>query len=271
VIEPGPLEDGIPIIRYAFAQVAPGIDALDRSVECGNIASGVPLFAAMEGWTPAPEAGLGLRMLLTNTDTRVEATWMSVVPNGGTVRLRFPGRANGTIDACLPLGEARSVHAGQPAIEYTVVRGLNTYLILRSEDLGVVDPLSMDGLEAGVFDRVSQILSELRERIGPGVVKVCLVGGSSSDHGAIRARIIYPAERRLHPSFAVTGATTLALGWSIPGSILDRGQPRDADFSLRIDHAAGALALACRLDEHGELRDVGLERSCRLIARGSLY
>lgn len=265
-----PDEEGRPALGYDFAQVATSLDHLDRTVECGNIAAGVPLFATLCNLIPAPEDGGRVRIILANSNQRMDATWLTVIPGGGTLRLEFPGLPGGQEQA-LPLGEPMTVLEFERPVALSVVRGLNTYLFIRSRDLGLPDPVQTGAISGLVFEHLERVVGEVRRRMATdSPLKVCLVEGRAATE-PVRARIVYPAERRLHPSFAVTGATTLALGRTIPGTILYPPEGLDVDHRLLLTHPSGTLELDCALDESGWLRTAALERSCRLIAEGRVF
>jgi len=254
-------------LRYEFAQVTENLTQLDRTVECGNIASGVPLFGAICGWSPSPEPEAGVSVLLANTGQVIRTEWIEYAPSAGRLKLFFPAR---TAAAPTPLGEAISVFSGRGRpVRYSVVRGTNTYLIVDSRDLGLRDPLDDDAGSGAVFDTLQAIADQVLERLGtPVTLKVC-AATRASDSGAIRARIYYLRERATHPGFAVTGATAVALSQFIAGSVLH--DPRGTNDDVVIQHPSGDIRLGC-VGEAGDLpAEFALERSCRLIARGSAF
>ncbi len=268
--EPGP--DGSPAVRYRFGQVDESLGRVSHNVECGNVAAGVPLFAALEGWAPAPAPGGVTWITFVNTGRRARAEWLGVDGPGGRVRITFLDAAPPDEKDALPLGSPQESASARRSIAYSVVRGLNTYLFIRSADLGHPDPLHPEAAGPGVFDAVAPVVASVQERLGPDVtLKVCLVGADPDDAEAVRARILYVGERRTHPGFAVTGATTLALGWCVRGSVLDPGTPGPRGTALRIHHPAGTMALAWTPRADGLPDGIGIERTCRLIMRGLAY
>lgn len=268
--EPGP--DGAPTLAYRFGQVDATLGQVSHNVECGNVAAGVPLFAALEGWAPPPVPGGATWITFVNTGRRARAEWLDVDGPGGRVRITFLDAAPADEKDALPLGTPGEVAPARRPIAYSVVRGLNTYLFIRSADLGFPNPLDPAAAAPGAFDAVAPLAASVQERLGPDVMlKVCLVAHDPDDADAVRARILYVSERRAHPSFAVTGATTLALGWCVRGSVLHAGNPSARGTTLRIHHPAGTMSLAWSRRADGLPDGIGVERTCRLIMRGYVY
>jgi len=267
VISPDPVVPGR--LRYDFAQVNNSITALDRSVECGNIAAGVPLFGGLCGWTPPPIAGQCVEMLFANTGQIVGAEWLETTRIGGRLRLVFKGIGQ---SASLPLGEPRSTYrVGNRTVHYSVIAGANTYLLVPAEDLGVTDPCSVSATDPAVWELLDQVANEAGSRLPAAVtLKVCLIRHDSENANAVSARIYYPEERRTHPALAVTGAVTVALARYIDGTVVHE-RSVVAPSHLTVRHPSGTVTIGYDLGDDGVLEALAVERTCRLIAQGLAY
>jgi 2-methylaconitate cis-trans-isomerase PrpF len=263
--------DGRPVLDYRFGQVNSALTSIDRTVECGNIASGVPLFGRLSGWCPAAADGEAW-IHLANTGRRVLGQWSRWTDSGGDIRLTFTDVAPSTVAEALPGGDAaHELQVGGRTVRISLIRGLNPYVFIDAVGLGVADPASDP-----VSDEMYAILDEIDARAralwaGPvTLLKVCLV--APAQPGAVRARIVYVAERRVHRSIAVTGAATLALAGRIPGTVVYeslRAPAAAPGFSVR--HPEGELPVGWSLRADGMPAQVSIDRSCRLILRGTAY
>lgn len=271
VIHPLPAaEDGRPVLDYLFGQIDATLSAIDRSVECGNVASGVALFGRLCGWCRAEASGEAW-LHLANTGRRVLARWTNWTDRGGPIRLTFTDAAPSSVSEALPAGgPVHVIEAGSRTVPISLVRGLNPYVFIHGPALGFTDPAAQDVSEAAyaLLDEVEAQARALWPE--PPTLKVCIVAPGAA--GTLSARIVYVSERRLHRSFAVTGAATLALACAIPGTVAHdslRSAAETAGFTIR--HPEGDLSVGWSLRDDGLPDEVSLERSCRLILRGNLY
>jgi len=271
VIAPGgSAPDGLPVLQYEFAQVSGDLAKLDRSVECGNIASGVPLFGALHGWAPDPAPGASCWIDFVNTGQRARATWTSAEGAAGALRITFTDCAPADAATALPLGVPRGPRLGPDGADFSVVRGLNTYIIVRAGSVLFPDPLAQ--VPDHLYDTLHALVEAVRGRLAArATIKLCLVSPDPEDADGVRARALYVAERRSHPSFAVTGAITLALARCIEGTVLHRAAPVAAESALRIRHPEGILEVKVTHRADGLPATVSLDRTCRLILRGHAY
>ena len=263
--------DGRPMLEYLFGQVDSALAAIDRSVECGNTAAGVPLFGRLWGWCSAEPAG-ECWILLANTGRRILAQWKDCTDTGGPVRLTFADVAPVTIAEALPSGQpTHTINVAGRDVPVSLVRGLNPYVFIDGAALGFSDPAAQP-FSASAFEFLDEIEARARA-LWPtpvSLLKVCVVAADGA--GALSVRIVYVAERRLHPSIAVTGAATLALAGRIPGTVVHeklRADPSSPGFTVR--HAEGRLPIGWSLRADGLPSEVSVDRTCRLILRGTVY
>ena len=263
--------DGRPVLDYLFGQVDAELASIDRTVECGNIASGVALFGRLCGWCAAEPVGEAW-IHLANSGRRVLARWTEWTDRGGPIQLTFIDAAPATVGEALPTGEpAHVVRAGGTSVRISLVRGLNPYVFIDGAALGVSDPAGQ-GVSRELYALLDEVEAQARALWpAPATLKVCLVAAGDGP-GVLSARIVYVGERRLHQSFAVTGAATLALASRIPGTVPYGGlRAGEAASGFTIRHPEGDLQIGWSLRSDGLPAEVSLERTCRLILRGTLY
>jgi 2-methylaconitate cis-trans-isomerase PrpF len=275
IVSPGPpMEEGAGSLEYVFGQVNHDLTRVEHINECGNTAAGVPLFGSLFGWCPSPESRGKVFLNLANTGKRVAAEWIHGDSLGGSLRLSFLDPVGPTASAALPLEEPESIVelGGGRRARLSVIQALNSYVFVDSYDLGIADLGASDSVGPTVYEMLNDIALFVRERLRDGEsLKLCLVAQANRS-GAVQARIVYPTERCIHPSFAVTGATTLAVASRIEGTVVQR-LVRSAEGSpgITIDHASGDFPVSWNLREDGLPERVSIERTCRLIIRGSAY
>lgn len=268
------MDDSATELRYTFVQVDARAEALSTGAECGNVAAGVPLFGWLSGWVPPPAAGQKVSIQLANSGKRAVAEWIGIEGMGGVVRLRFLDPAPQSRDAALLLGEATSaiILGSRRVLRCTVVQGTNTYAFIQATDLGMADPAAVPILAPLVMELLRDAYRELASRLGePHTLKMGLVAPVEGRPDAVSAHIVYPAEGRSHPSFAVTGAIALVACLSVEGSVLSRPLAPGESGKVSIRHPSGTLEVHWSAGPSGLPRDVSIERTCRLILTGTLY
>jgi 2-methylaconitate cis-trans-isomerase PrpF len=158
-------------------------------------------------------------------------------------------------------------------VRCSVLQALNTFLFIDSRDVGVDDPLSAEAESDATMDRVAHLSREVATRLwgDPSrALKVSLVAGRTDGGPGLRVRTLYPLEGRSHPSIAVTGASALALAAVCEGTVVFDRAGLDTP-GLRITHPSGELEVPLKLGVDGVPTEVGIDRTCRLILRGTLY
>jgi 2-methylaconitate cis-trans-isomerase PrpF len=117
IVRPSP--DGDADIEYAFAQVGIGDERVEWTSNCGNCATAVALYAVHHGLVPIAAGSTMVRMLNSNTGTRLTGTiptpggrapdeGMALVPGtaafGVPVLLGFEDPPGSTTGSALPTG-----------------------------------------------------------------------------------------------------------------------------------------------------------------------
>jgi len=270
IVEPAPpADDGLPRVRYTFGQIEPDLRTIRHTAECGNVAAGVPAFGLAQGWVPSPKASTRLRIDLTNTGLTVIAEWLHpCTPREGTVRLGFVTPAPSHDAALLsPTAATRVTTINGTVVRYSAVRAVNDYLFVDSRSFGLERPTEVHDLGATIFQTLCDLVGEAQTELECGALKVCLVAPAPHD-GAIAALIVYPAERRLHGSFAVTGAVALGVASRLSGTVAHEMARVSGRSQLDIVHRSGVLPVTLQPAGEDAPEVVGVERTFRVLMRG---
>jgi 4-oxalomesaconate tautomerase len=268
-----PQSDSLPVLDLWFGQVDETLTTLATRDECGNISSGVPLFGALMGWCPQPSPGLQVIVNLMNTGAQIRVEWVEASSSGGRLVtwLVNPYR----------YGSARVLGLDQPVIavetarlgrvECSIIQGLNTYVFVRSRDVGHPDPLVPDEFDPDLHDGLAEILEAISLQLPEApTLKMSVVAAGSNSTRSLLARTVYPFERRSHPSIAVTGGAALVAAACHEGTIVHELLDARDDHEVRVEHPSGSIKLPFRSE--GALPvEIGIERTCRLIVSGTAY
>lgn len=266
--EPAP--DGTPRVRYTFGQVDAELRRVEYSQECGNLAAGVPLFSVLQGWAPRADPSARLSIELVNTGKTLVAEWLDARDTAeGRVRLSFVAPAADR-SCALPLGDPRTrTGVRGRLVSYSAVSATNDYVFVEGSQLGIADPCGVRQLDGDVYDVLLAVMDEHRERCGR-TPKVCIVARAASA-AAVSALVVYPAERRLHASFPVTGAVTLAVAACLEGTVPHDVAGLGAGSRLDVVHPAGTLSVFLHRGSAEVPERAGIERAFRLLMRGTAY
>ncbi|GAA0203130.1 PrpF domain-containing protein [Halobaculum roseum] len=278
-------------IEYTFGQV--GIDnaTVDWSGNCGNLTSGIGVFAAATGLVDARDPETELVLYNTNTDTYID----QVVPiadgepavhgeyhvdgipgTGARIDSYFRDPGGSVTGQTLPTGAVRETLsvAGE---DYTVliVDIANPNVFLRARDLGLEGTELPDTLnDPDLLDRLELLRGAACERLGlvddrrdavdecPAIPQIAVVSEPKSfstasgervndDDIDITARIV--TTQTPHHSYATTGAMCLAAATQIDGTI-PAELARDAGGpNVVIGHPKGRITIGVE----GATRDGG--------------
>ena len=269
-----PTPEGYPRVRYTFGQVTPDLRDVEHSAECGNIAAGIPIFSALEGFVPAPAVGSKIWIDLANTGKAILADWTSLASEAaGAIRLSFVLPATDRASA-LPLGEpasTKSARAGT-AIRYSAVSAMNSYVFVDAASLGIPRPGELRHLPAETHQALADLVDEVKDRLGTsGLPKTCLVAPVEGRSATISALVVYPREQRVHHAFPVTGAVALGVASCLEGTVLHECARLGSCAELAIAHPSGVLSVFLDRGAADVPRHVGIERTFRVLMRGTGY
>ena len=263
--------DAGPRLAYDFAQVMPD-SSVDWRGTCGNLATGVSVFAELERLVRAPVSEASMWAASAAQEIRLRAVREAVsMPGvdglpGRAFRVEFVGQARG-LASCLPTGNVvDDLLAGERA---TLFLGANPTVFVRGRcrDWAASD---VERLRAAAARRMGiELLGDLR-------VSFCdpPAPADAADVDLV-ASITTPGRLR-HHAFTSTGLANLSAAARIPGTVPHSCVPESAaraDRGLRVRHPSGVVhvdAAVARDPVSGAFRveSVSMVRTARLLMYG---
>lgn len=282
-------------LEYESIEVGVGSELVNRGIMCGNLASGVSLFAAGAGMLPARAQRADVRIHCRSNGKFIVArrldgqVWTDLAQPAGSaaeIGLRFEDPAGAVTGRLLPLGQALSRFTVDGAVMTASVADAGTlYAFVPAKDLdcrGDEAPAALDA-DHRLRERVESlrvaVMSRINATLGtqwaPRRLKVAMVsvaeqsgdGHAAEGEGMLSVRILNPA--RVHKACAVSGGICLAAAASVPGSVVHAlTRATGPSWVLRIRHPTGVLPVT--LHREGErLTACEVRRTARVLMRGS--
>lgn len=293
-------------VDYLFAQVSIKDRHVDWSGSCGNIASGVGLFAAFEGLLKSEPEDVAreVRVWQVNQEYEMvlqlapglfeqECTGLEQVPGVGGkeppiyVELNEPhdGKLllpSGNVIDSLPLpgggtAEATLVTPGNPTIfVHASVAGLNGAELPGQMDFPALLPL-IDHLRTVAAPLMGiEVSDALRVAFLTGRTTYTTSSGEQVDASRTHLLSRISAPGRIHHAHTGTGAIALSCAAQIEGSVpwkcLDR--PPCAGAALNIGHPGGVMPVRSTVTHTGGLwhaSQAGFLRTARYLMRGEVF
>jgi 4-oxalomesaconate tautomerase len=276
-------------VEYLFLQVFVDRPVVSDAQNCGNILAGIGPFAIERGLVAARDGRTEVRILMLNTgkvavatvatpggrvDYAGEARIDGVPGSAAPIPIAFEGIEGSTCGALLPTGRAADSVLGVPA---TLIDNGMPCVVMRAADLGVSGDEAPETLEADAALR--RRLEAIRLEAGPlmnlgdvadrSVPKLTLVAAPRRG-GTIATRTFIP--HRCHSSIGVFGAVSVATACLLPEgpAAALAAVPEGAEKALAIEHPAGAMPIAARV-EGGEVRQVAVVRTARRLFDGLVF
>ncbi len=277
--------DGIDV-DYTFGYVGISEAYVDYEQNCGNISSGVGVFAILRGWVKPVAPLTTVRIYNTNTKKVIEAlipvqdgevvTQGDYVIDGvsgsaARIDLNFLNSGGAKTGKLLPTGKVVdeiTLKDGR-AVRVSLVDAANPAVFVKGADLGFTgcelpadvagNPAIIEVLEdIRTTAAVMMGLAESKEKTGPAVPKVAMVA-APVEHKVVGGRIIKAEDcdlvartlalSVLHKAYAVTGGIAVSTAALIPGTIVNEvvGQRAKDTGVVRLAHPSGLLDFAIGL------------------------
>lgn len=285
-------------VDYLFAQVDVEGDHVDFSPNCGNMLAAVGPYAIETGMIEARGEVTHLRIHNLNTRTLIDSqvptpngrvayqgdTQISGVPGAGSaIKLGFLGAIGAKTGKLLPSGQVINVIDG---IEVTCLDSATPVVLIEAASLGWQGneaPAEMDA-NLKAMARLEKIRLQAGELMGMGDVsdsvlpKPVILSAPHTDTGTLCTRYFVP--HRCHGALAVTGAITLAVATSIPGTLANRValaagsiSPDSLTHNVQLEHPAGFLDVEVEHENTDPMTPsrVSLLRTARKIMSGEVF
>ena len=279
-------------VDYTFGYVGINDAHVDYEGNCGNISSGVGIYAILKGWV-LPSAPLTkVRIYNTNTKKVIVAEIPTaengevitmggysidgVAGSGARIDLDFLNSGGSKTGKLLPTGNLKdqiTLSSGK-VIEASLVDAANPAIFVRAEDIGLTGcELPSD---CANHPEIVEILDDIRttgavlmglakskEEAGPAVPKVAMVS-SPKDHTCSDGRLIQAGECDLiartlalgvlHKAYAVTGGICVATAALLPGTVVNDLVAERAKETgvVRLAHPSGLLDFAIGLEKQSD-------------------
>ncbi|WP_263772223.1 2-methylaconitate cis-trans isomerase PrpF family protein [Propionivibrio soli] len=276
-------------IDYTFGYVGIKEAVVDYEGNCGNISSGVGVYAIRQGLVKAVEPVTKVVIFNTNTSKIIEAlipvrdgevtfegdyTIAGVPGKGARIVMNFPNSAGSKTGRLLPTGNVQDTMALNDgrSIRVSLVDAANPSVFVRASDIGLTGKELPEDCERNpsilsimeeirVAAGVMMGLAKNKDKVGPAVPKVAFVAPAQdyvssegsligSDEVDLLART--KAMAQMHKTYAVTGGICIATAARIEGTVVNEiaSARAKATGEVRVGHPSGVLEVF-----------VGIERS----------
>ncbi|MFB6312278.1 MAG: PrpF domain-containing protein, partial [Salinirussus sp.] len=268
-------------LDYTFGQIAVTQETVDWSGNCGNLTSGVGIFAILSALVTCSGREAKLTLYNTNTDTYVDQRIPLIdgrpavlgdysidgIPGTGARIDSFFRDPGGAITGDLfPSGNpVDTVTVEGESYEVSLVDVANLNVFIRASDLGLTGTESPEELDdQALLERIELIRGAACERLGlvaarrdavakrPSIPQIALVSGPQSyecvTNGHVNAEAIDVTSRIVttqtpHHSYAMTGAMCLAAATQLSGTIPAEFARDDTLADVTIGHPEGRITV----------------------------
>ena len=290
-------------VDYTFGQVGIQERVIDWSLNCGNISSGVGVFAIQESLVEAVEPVTTVRVHNTNTgkiltlrvqvsegQPRVNGTYrIAGVPGSGSeIEMDFSETVGAMTGSLLPTGSVKDqlfVPGLERTIAVSIVDVANAAVFFHASEIGMrgsEGPEAFNEEVLGRFQAVQLAAAELSgispEHGFPRPIAVAeplsfrdFMTGELIDESEVDLlgrRVILPPPR-LHKAFAATGAVCTAVAARLSGSIVNDVSRDPVDDLVRLGHPTGVFPVRARV-VNGEVKRASFSRTARRLMDGEV-
>lgn len=267
-------------IDYTFGYVGIKDAVVNYEGNCGNISSGVGVYAIRQGLVEAVEPFTKVVIFNTNTNKIIEAmipvkdgevvfegdyAIAGVPGRGARIVMNFPNSAGSKTGRLLPTGNVRDTMTLKDGrhVQVSLVDAANPSVFVKAADIGLT------GLElpadCDTNPQILEVMEEIRVRagvmmglaknvdqVGPAVPKVAFVA-PAQDYPDSEGKIITAGEvdlvartkamAEMHKTYAVTGGICIATAAMIEGTVVSDvcGAQAKNTGEVRIGHPSGVL------------------------------
>ncbi|KAL2854513.1 PrpF protein-domain-containing protein [Aspergillus pseudoustus] len=317
-------------IDWTFAQVAVGKESIDLTGNCGNMTAGVAPFAVQEGLvSPQPgQTKMDVRIYNTNTKRLVVETVAldasgdydetgdfviaGVNTPGSEVKCTFVEPLGSMTGKLFPSNgqQQQQLHVrptGQPAftVRVTLIDSANPFVLIDSTSITTL----LNSLPSEVAQNA--LVECIRREAAVAMGLAPTVEIAAQTRGTPKAALVYPptsdstshnADIRIqaysmglpHPSLQLTGAVTVAVALSYPGTIAaqlaastEQGAPLTPEHTpppegddtkegsgskreVRISHSKGVIKVDVAMDDNGGVASCAVSRTARRLFEGRI-
>ncbi len=266
-------------VDYTFVQVEPESDSVDYNANCGNISSGVPLFALDRGMITLPDGEQTIRIWNTNTSKMFYAQLMvknsravmmgdykiaGIPGSGAKIFLDFRDTSGAESGKLFPTGRVKDAITMEDGskIDVTICDVANMLVYINSAAVGYkgTEPISELNANKQLFERCAEIrgksakLAGLVERWQDGkqllLPPVCMVSPAQdylsssgvvikSNECALIGKIVCPFD--ILPTFMGTGSCCFAAAANVPGTVVYEMLNNKIAASFVFGHPGGSM------------------------------
>ncbi len=267
-------------IDYTFGYVGIKEAVIDYEGNCGNISSGVGVYAIRQGLVEPVEPVTKVVIFNTNTSKIIEAmvpvrdgdvvfdgdyAIAGVPGHGARIMMNFPNSAGSKTGRLLPTGNIRDTLILKDGrhIQVSLVDAANPSVFVKAADIGLTGrelPSDCD-INPGILEVMEEIrvragvmmgLAKTVEQVGPAVPKVAFVA-PAQDYPTSEGDLITAGEvdlvartkamAEMHKTYAVTGGICIATAAMIEGTVVNEVCTPEAKSKgeVRIGHPSGVL------------------------------
>lgn len=278
-------------IDYTFGYVGIKDAAVDYEGNCGNISSGVGVYAIRQGLVKAVEPVTRVVIFNTNTSKIIEAlipvkdgevvfdgdyAIAGVPGHGAKIVMNFPNSAGSKTGRLLPTGNVRDTIEliDGRSVQVSLVDAANPAVFVKARDIGLTGKeLPQDcELNPGILSIMEDIrttagvmmgLASSKDRVGPAVPKVAFVAAAQDYRSSEGTQILAgdvdllartKAMAEMHKTYAVTGGICIATAALIEGTVVNEvcSARAIASGDVRIGHPSGVLDVFVNVQKTSE-------------------
>lgn len=280
-------------IDYLFVQVVVGENRVDTAPNCGNILSGVGVFAIEQGLIKANENETKIVVNMLNSDSLCELVLQTpnkeLIYTGLTKIDGVPGTSSAIIcnyldtkgAICGELFPTKNQIDEVDGVKITCIDNGMPVVLLDAKDFGISGYESCKELEANVKlkEKVESIRLKAGKMMNLGDVskkvipKMTLISPATNG-GFINTRTFIP--HNCHTAIGVLGAVSVATACLFENSVVSKvinlknGVPKE----IVVEHPSGNFVVNLESEKVGneiELKSAGIIRTARLLSRGLAY